>query len=117
MLKNGRLKICESVRPAIGETPPRNTRNKSADVSVDLLFLRRPAPSSVCVAHQQFNNLATIYPLPRVILNSITDNNNENGLDSYGIISTVRGYHLCAFQTSHYSALTLICYEYLSISK
>lgn len=29
MLKNGRLKICESVPSAIGETRPRNTRNKT----------------------------------------------------------------------------------------
>ena len=40
MLKNGRLKICESVRSAIGETVACNTRNKSADVSDGLLFLR-----------------------------------------------------------------------------
>lgn len=33
MLKNGRLKICESVPSPIGETRPRNTRNKPADVS------------------------------------------------------------------------------------
>lgn len=40
MLKNGWLKICESVRPAIGETVACNTRNKSADASDGLLSLR-----------------------------------------------------------------------------
>lgn len=44
MLKNGRLKICESVRPAIGETVARNTRNKSADVSDGSSFSSRRRP-------------------------------------------------------------------------
>jgi len=37
MLKNGRLKICESVPFAIGETRPRNTRNK-----IPAMFQRFP---------------------------------------------------------------------------
>lgn len=45
MLKNGRLKICESVRAAIGETVARNTRNKSADVSDGSSFSSRHRPT------------------------------------------------------------------------
>jgi len=42
MLKNGRLKICESVPLAIGETRPRNTRNKPFARDVSTVF-RSPA--------------------------------------------------------------------------
>jgi len=44
MLKNGRLKICESVPLAIGETRPRNTRNKPFARDVSTVFRSSACP-------------------------------------------------------------------------
>lgn len=95
MLKNGRLKICESVRPAIGETVARNTRNKSADVSDGSSFSSRRRP---IIEGLRFPTYSTVYlhatPDSRSCRRSLTglisrrERTNEKGDEAVRIFDT-----------------------------